>query len=79
MLGGLYHRPMKRLQIMLEDELYEALEHRAARMDVSKAAVVRQSLRAWLRQFPPLDSDPITAMIGADDVDPADVDNTVYR
>lgn len=28
---------------------------------------------------PPLDSDPITRMIGVDDAEPADVDDLVYK
>lgn len=70
---------MKRLQIMLDEELDEALTQHAARTGVSKAAIVRQCLRAQLNPLPPLDSDPITRMISADDVESADVDNVVYR
>lgn len=70
---------MKRLQIMLEEELDEALTRHAAKAGVSKAAIVRQCVRAWLQPLPPLDSDPITRMIGADDAEPADIDDVVYR
>lgn len=75
----MYHHRMKRLQIMLEEELDEALARHAARTGVSKAAIVRQCVRAWLTPLPPLDSDPITRMIGVDDAEPADVDDVVYR
>jgi plasmid stability protein len=70
---------MKRLQIMLDEELDEALGQRAARDGVSKASIIRECVRAWLKPLPPLDSDPITRMVGADDVEPADIDDIVYR
>lgn len=69
---------MKRLQIMLDEDLDEALTRRAARDGVSKAAIVRRCVRAWLEPLPPLDSDPITRMIGVDDVEPAEIDDVVY-
>lgn len=70
---------MKRLQIMLEEELDEALARRALTEGVSKAAIVRRCVRAWLEPTEPLESDPITRMIGVDDAEPADVDEVVYR
>lgn len=65
---------MKGLRILLD----EALTRYAAKTGVSKAAIVRRGVRAWLTPLPPLDSDPITRMIGSDDVAPADVDDVVY-
>jgi hypothetical protein len=55
------------------------LGQRAARDGVSKASIIRECVRAWLKPLPPLDSDPITRMVGADDVEPADIDDIVYR
>lgn len=70
---------MKRLQIMIEEDLDDALARRAAREGISKASIIRQCVRAWVSPLPPLDSDPITRMIGADDAEPASIDDIVYR
>jgi plasmid stability protein len=57
---------MKRLQIMLDDDLYEELARRASAEGRSKAAIVRDSLRQVIPPLPPLEEDPIWAMVGAD-------------
>jgi plasmid stability protein len=57
---------MKRLQIMLDDDLYAELARRASAEGRSKASVIRESLRQTLRPLPPLEEDPIWEMVGAD-------------
>ena len=69
---------MKRLQIMIDEDLDAALDRQAAREGVSKAAVVRRIVRATLPPAVPLSADPLNQMAGVDDFEPADVDNVVY-
>ena len=70
---------MKRLQIMIDEELDQFLAVEALKRGTSKAAIIRDYLReAFDRDLPPLEDDPITKMIGVDDVEPADIDEVVY-
>jgi Ribbon-helix-helix protein, copG family len=70
---------MKRLQIMIDEELDEALEHQARKEGASKAALIRRYVREKLRPLPPIREDPLWEMVGADvDTEPADVDEIVY-
>ncbi len=64
---------------MIDEELDDALEQRAAREDVSKAALVRRFVRNGLGAIAKPASDPIARMAGADDFEPRDVDDVVYR
>jgi metal-responsive CopG/Arc/MetJ family transcriptional regulator len=70
---------MTRLQIMLDDDLSEALDRMSAREGLSKAALIRRLVRAAVQPLPSLEDDPLTATIGVDDFDPAPVDDVVYR
>jgi Arc/MetJ family transcription regulator len=64
---------MKRLQIMLDDDLYAELARRAGAEGRSKASIVRDSLRHALEPLPPLEEDPLWEMVGADvDAEPID-------
>lgn len=69
---------MKRLQIMIEEDLDAALERQAALEGVSKAAIIRRIVRAELPVTVPLAADPISQMIGADNFEPGDIDDVVY-
>lgn len=69
---------MKRLQIMIEEDLDAALERQAALEGVSKAAIIRRIVRAELPTTVPLAADPLSQMVGADSFEPADVDDVVY-
>ncbi len=70
---------MKRLQIMIEEELDVALEHRAQQEGVSKAALIRRFVRQELSPPDPA-ADPLWDMVGADDFEPDDdLDGVVYR
>jgi hypothetical protein len=70
---------MKRLQILIEEELDEALERKAREEGTSKAALIRRYVGERLEPLPPLPSDPLARMAGADAFEPAPVDEVVYR
>jgi hypothetical protein len=70
---------VRRLQIMIESDLDEALNRRSAEEGTSKAALIRRFVRSALQPLPPLDDDPLAAMVGADDFEPGSVDDIVYR
>lgn len=73
---------MKRLQIMIEEDLDAELGRAARRERCSKAAVIRRLVRAHVRPLPPIEEDPITLMIGVDEGDYDDVgsiNDVVYR
>ena len=71
---------MKRLQIMIEEELDEALEQQARKERVSKAALIRRYVREHLRPLPPIEDDPLWELIAMDDgpLDYTSVDDVVY-
>jgi len=69
---------VKRLQIMIEEELDDALAREAAREGVSKAALIRRYVRRHLKPLPRLQDDPLWGMVGLYDGEPADVDDVVY-
>jgi hypothetical protein len=70
---------MKRLQILIEHELDDALEQQARLEGTSKAALIRRYVRLQLDTLPELQSDPLGRMIGTDDFEPESVDDVVYR
>ena len=73
---------MKRLQIMIEEELDEALGREARRERTSKAALIRRYVGERLRPLPSLESDPLWEIVGAVDGEPDDstsVNDAVYR
>ncbi|MGH3033647.1 MAG: CopG family transcriptional regulator [Gaiellaceae bacterium] len=72
---------MKRLQIMIEPELDEALAREAAKEGVSKAALIRLFVRRGLKPLPSLEEDPIWEFFGSVEGGPDDsllVDEVVY-
>jgi hypothetical protein len=69
---------MKRLQIMIEEDLDEALDRLSLAQGQSKAALIRRFVRDAIAPLPPLDQDPLTAMIGVDDSEPGGIDDVVY-
>jgi hypothetical protein len=69
---------VKRLQIMIEEELDRALDVQAARDHVSKAALIRRYVRMGLRPLPTLADDPLGSLAGSADFEPADIDDVVY-
>jgi hypothetical protein len=70
---------MKRLQVMIEEDLDAALEREARSEGTSKAALIRRFVREHLRPLPPLEADPIWQMAGVDEFEPEPVDDVVYR
>src|SRR6266540_6111927 len=72
---------VKRLQIMIEEELDAALARQAAEEGVSKAALIRRYVGERLRPLPPLEEDPlweIVGMVKGRPDDSASVDDVVY-
>ena len=69
---------MKRLQILIDEDLDAELERAAARSGRSKAALIREFVREQLRPLPPLSADPLWQMVGVDSYPPEDVDDVVY-
>jgi hypothetical protein len=68
---------MKRLQIYIEEELDQALAVQAYQERTSKAALIRRYVAE--RLLPPLDRpDPLDALVGDIDAEPANVDDVVY-
>ncbi len=70
---------MKRLQILIDEELDEALQRQALSEGTSKGALIRKYVRIHLTPLQPLESDPIWRMKGADDLEPGSIDEVVYR
>jgi len=72
---------MKRLQIMIEEELDEALGQQAREERVSKAALIRRYVREKLRPLPPIEEDPLWELVGMVEGEPDDsqrIDEVVY-
>jgi hypothetical protein len=70
---------VKRLQIMIDEDLDDALGREAAREGTSKAALIRRYVRERLKPLPPLEADPLWQMVGADAFEPVeDIDAVIY-
>ena len=72
---------VKRLQIMIEQDLDDALAVEARREGTSKAALIRRYVRERLRPkpLPPIEEDPLWKLAGSVDVDPVDdIDDFLY-
>lgn len=69
---------MKRLQIMIDEDLDRELARLARVRCTSKAALIRQFVRERIVPLPPLEEDPVYQMIGAADFEPAPIDEVVY-
>lgn len=63
---------------MIDEDLDAALARMAAEQGTSKAALIRRFVRERIEPLPPRSADPLFRMVGADDVDPAPVDDVVY-
>lgn len=64
---------------MIDEDLDVALERLARAGGTSKAALIRQFVRDRLRVGPGIERDSVWEMAGADDFEPAVVDDVVYR
>jgi len=69
---------VKRLQIMLEEDLDADIGRQAAERGVSKAALIRETMRDRVRPLPPLEEDPLWDWVGTGDFEPAHHDDVVY-
>ena len=69
---------MKRLQIMIDEDLDLALDQLARETGKSKAALIREFVRERIQPLPPLSADPVGRMVGVDDFEPAPIDDIVY-
>jgi len=69
---------MKRLQIMIDEDLDDALGRQAAVEKTSKAALIRQFVRERLKSLPPIEDDPLYDLVGIADFEPAHHDDIVY-
>lgn len=71
--------PVKRLQIMIDEDLDLALDLMSLDTGKSKAALIRSFVREHVHPLPPLEEDPLWSMCGADDYEPVSVDDVVYE
>ena len=69
---------MRRVQIHLEEAVDDALAAEAARRGISKAQLIRDMLDQVMPDTGHGTPDPLDALVGAVDVDPADIDDVVY-
>ncbi len=60
----MYAPGMKRLQIMIDEDLDELLEHQARDEGSSKAALIRRYVRERLRPLGPIERDPLWDLVG---------------
>ena len=72
---------VKRLQIMIDEDLDQILERMALDEGTSKAALIRRFVRERVAPLPPIEEDPLWEMVAADDYDPGteSIDDVVYR
>jgi hypothetical protein len=69
---------MKRLQILIDDELASDLERAAASTGRSKSDLIREFVRQHVSQLSPLDRDPLFKLAGKASFAPRSVDDVVY-
>lgn len=76
--GWLVYTPwMRRIQIYIDEDLDDRLETAAARGRSSKAALIRECVAERYGE-PSRRRDPLDALVGSLDVEPAGVDDVVY-
>jgi hypothetical protein len=72
---------MKRLQILIDQDLDAELERLSNSQGRSKASLIREFVRNQVKPLPPLEADPLWQMAGRysfGPVDPGEIDNIVY-
>lgn len=72
---------MKRLQILIDEDLDADLEREAARTGRSKGALVRDAVRRHISPLPPIRKDALWSMVGKDSFEPVApeaIDDIVY-
>jgi hypothetical protein len=70
---------VKRLQIMIDEDLDRILGRLALAEGTSKAALIRRFVRERVGATPPIARDPLAGMAGEDDFAPEPVDEVAYR
>ncbi len=60
----MYASKMKRLQIMIEEDIDDALERQAREEGTSKAALIRRYVGERLRPAPAVQDDPVWGLVG---------------
>jgi hypothetical protein len=77
----MYASDMRRLQIMIDEDLDEALARQARVEGTSKAALIRRYVRDRIKPLPPIEEDPlweIKGMVRGGPDDSRSVDDVVY-
>jgi hypothetical protein len=72
---------VKRLQIMIDEDLDAILGRMARDQGTSKAALIRRFVRERVAPAPPIEHDALWRMVGVDDYEPTPgetVDDVVY-
>ncbi|MCC6221885.1 MAG: ribbon-helix-helix protein, CopG family [Thermoleophilia bacterium] len=72
---------LRRVQLVLDRELDDALAREARRAGISKSELARRILRERLEPVPPLEDDPLWELVGivaGASNDSARVDDVVY-
>jgi predicted transcriptional regulator len=77
----MYAYKMRRLQIMIDEDLDEALAQLARKERTSKAALIRRYVREQVKPLPPIEKDALWEFVGMSEGSPGDsmsVDDVVY-
>lgn len=72
---------VKRLQILIDEDLDAELERLSSTEGRSKASLIREFVRKQVKPLPPLEADPLWGMVGRDSfgpIDPREIDDIVY-
>ena len=70
---------VKRLQIMIDEDLDRTLGRLALEEGTSKAALIRRFVRERVGATPPIARDSLAQMAGEDDYPMEPIDDVVYR
>jgi hypothetical protein len=72
-----YDRHVRRINIYIDEKLDKRAAREARRRKISKAALIRDSLLAYLGQ--PMRRDPVDELVGTCDAEPVDdIDSVIY-
>ena len=77
----MYAHQVKRLQIMIDEDLDDALARQAREERTSKAALIRRYVRERIKTSPPFEEDALWGWVGGGEGHPgnsASVDDVVY-
>jgi hypothetical protein len=80
-MGMMYAAIVRRLQIMIDEDLDEALARQAREEGTSKAALIRRYVRERVKPVPPIQEDALwelKGMVRGGPDDSRNVDDVVY-